>query len=172
MSRPPKGSEKWNPKYCDELIEHMREGYSFSSFGANCNCTVQTLKYWCEKYPEFAHAKAIGEVHNLKHWEKLSHSKMDTGKWIFNMKNRFGWMDKREVTQNVNARLEGAFDRKALLEAVKKDPFMKDVIEVEAKPVEVKEMKVIPDNPVMDVGSTPRKRKSKKQRLEEEEDGK
>jgi hypothetical protein len=167
MSRPPKGSEKWDPKYCEELILHMKEGYSFTSFGANCDCSAACLNNWVKVHPEFAHAKSIGEVHNLKHWEKLSHSNMDTGKWIFNMKNRFGWMDKREITQNFNARLEGAFDRQALLAAVKKDPFMKDVTESEKEVVEVKDIHVLEDSPVMDVPSTSRKRNFKKKKVEE-----
>ena len=164
MARPKKGEEKYKPEYCEELIEHMKEGYSFSSFGANCECSAATLCYWVKTHDDFAHAKSIGEVHNLKHWEKLSHSKMDTGKWIFNMKNRFGWMDKREVNQHVTATI-GKFDHQALLEAVKSDPFMK-VKDVTETKVEVKDIVPQDRTVILDVPSTGRQRNYKKKDVE------
>lgn len=62
---------KYRKEFCEELIEHMREGYSFDSFCANVPCRREVLYRWLARYPAFSHAKAIGCELALKYWETV-----------------------------------------------------------------------------------------------------
>jgi len=93
----------YKPEYCEALIEHMAEGKSFESFGADIDCHRQTLYDWCNKHADFAYAKKVGSEKSWKWWEKLvidqATGKIDGNATmiIFALKNRFGWHDKQEV---------------------------------------------------------------------------
>ena len=102
---------KYRTEFCDLLIDHMAQGYSFDSFGGlkqirvSRNCLYQ----WKEKYPEFDEAKSIGELACLLLWEQIglnrSNGRIQYGcaaSYIFNMKNRFLWRDKIEIDSNKN----------------------------------------------------------------------
>lgn len=103
------------PEYCEKLIEHMKEGYSFEAFGAICDASKETMYTWLEKHTEFLDAKKKGESYSRYEWEKIGKlgatgqiPDFNSGAWIFNMKNRFKWTDKVEVdnkgasTVNIN----------------------------------------------------------------------
>lgn len=105
----------YDPKYCQMLIEHMAQGYSFESFGGLTGHSKQTLYEWAAKFEEFGDAKSQGTALSRLFWERLgiehilnvneteyekgaSRSKsksLNSTVWIFNMKNRFGWRDKQ-----------------------------------------------------------------------------
>lgn len=99
-------AKKYKKEYCQKLIEHMRKGYSFYSFGAKpLSVGRATLDDWVLKYPEFEEAKSIGTNESLKFWEKIGLKGL-TGKYkggfsastyIFNMKNRFKWTDRTDL---------------------------------------------------------------------------
>lgn len=108
----------YNPDYCDLLIIHMSKGYSFESFAGQIGCAVRTLHQWVEDRPEFKEAYAIGKSKCLHWWETQgidglynvttrdadggsSTVSINSALWIFNMKNRFNWRDKQEVTADV-----------------------------------------------------------------------
>lgn len=94
----------YKPEYCQMLIDHMRAGYSFASFGAIVGCCEKTLHTWRNTHEGFLQAQNIGKAYSKLFWEDLG-IKACTGKaknlnsavWIFNMKNRFGWKDKTET---------------------------------------------------------------------------
>lgn len=107
----------YKKEYCQMLVDHMTEGYSFTSFGANVKCCGETLKNWCKKYPEFERARWQGHEAAKKHYEKLAKAKMygqdiydrsgkkifdakraDTALIIFFLKTRF----KDEYTEKVS----------------------------------------------------------------------
>lgn len=58
-------------EYCVQLVEHMAEGYSFSSFGAVIGVTLPALTGWVKEHEEFAEAKEIGKLCQLKEWEEI-----------------------------------------------------------------------------------------------------
>lgn len=62
---------KYKAEFDSMLIEHMRHGSSYWSFGALVSCGRQTLDDWCEAHPSFKRARGIGEVLCLDYWEKL-----------------------------------------------------------------------------------------------------
>jgi hypothetical protein len=83
----------------------MAEGYSFLSFGGVVDPPVstQTLYDWMEAHPEFLEARKKGESACRRWWETQGkigmHMKVfNSTVWIFNMKNRFKWTDKHEIS--------------------------------------------------------------------------
>lgn len=112
MGRP---KAEFKSEFCEQLIAHMVEGYSFEAFGANCHVGKDTLYKWLEEHEEFLDARKIGESYCRKTWEKIGKDgasgfieNFNAASWIFNMKNRFKWTDKVEVentganTVNIN----------------------------------------------------------------------
>lgn len=126
----------YDEKYCQMLIDHMERGLSFESFAGKIRKAKQTLYNWIEAHPEFLDAKKIGESCSLLRWEETGikglseiEHKDDEGKtimkeklnatvWIFNMKNRFGWRDRTEVT-SVSSKTDEELieEAKALIES-------------------------------------------------------
>lgn len=96
---------KYDPKYCQMVVEHVSQGYSFPSFAAIIGVAVDTLYAWEHRFPEFSEAKKKSLAKNLLWWEKAGHAGMYATKeapfnatvWIFSMKNRHGWVDRQEI---------------------------------------------------------------------------
>lgn len=91
---------KYKEEYCEMLVNHMAQGYSFESFGADINVSFRTLYNWADNYPQFLQAKELGLTKCRKFWEKLGIAGtagqipgFQSGTWMFNMKNRFGFQD-------------------------------------------------------------------------------
>jgi hypothetical protein len=94
------------------LIEHMQSGYSYASFCAVIHVSDVCMDKWEKKYPEWAAAKKEAFKLCLLTWEKIGISitvgktKGNVAAWIFNMKNRFGWRDRHEITGDPDKPLE------------------------------------------------------------------
>lgn len=108
MGRP----TKYKPEYCDALIEHMANGYSFESFGATIGVARDAVFEWAKVHEEFSDAKSRALDKNLLWFEDQARKGMWTDKdgpqlnntvWVFSMKNRHGWRDNKDL--NVNARV-------------------------------------------------------------------
>lgn len=107
---------KYEERFCKLLIEHMAEGYSFESFGAQAECGRSSLYEWAKVHPEFAEAKAIGEAKAIKYYEKhlKDHrygnqaEKANMGAVIFPMKTRFHeiYGDRSKTEHSVSSSLE------------------------------------------------------------------
>lgn len=69
----------YNPEYCDLLVKHMAEGYSFDCFGAAIGDKYgdefgvgKTLLYrWLEEYEDFRNAKLYGEQKGQRYYESM-----------------------------------------------------------------------------------------------------
>lgn len=69
---------KYKPEYCEMLIDHMSEGYSFESFSALIRVGRNTTYLWCKEFPEFKEAKEVAEAMALKYFETaIKASSMD-----------------------------------------------------------------------------------------------
>lgn len=80
------------------LIEHMEDGNSFVSFCSKYKISRATAYRWIDKHAEFKEAKEVGDRHSQSWWEDLGKKLASQGNsavYIFNMKNRFGWTDRR-----------------------------------------------------------------------------
>ena len=96
---------KYEPAICQKLIDHMSTGLSYESFAAEIGVTRKTLYNWEVEYPAWAQAKKEAFEKCLNFWEKLGMTgimgkikNFQSAVYIFNMKNRFGWKDRQEVT--------------------------------------------------------------------------
>lgn len=108
-TRSVRSDSAYDESYCEKLIAHMSEGYSFASFAGVVGVARNTLYKWAQRHPEFQKAKEIASMKCLLHWETIGANSLVTDKstsfnstvWIFNMKNRFGWTDRmQDVEQN------------------------------------------------------------------------
>ncbi len=115
----------YKSEYCDQLIKHMEQGFSYESFAGSVGVSKQTIYDWEKAHPEFLDAKEIVVEKSRIFWEKIgidhvvnisessededgnrssSSKSLNPSVWIFNMKNRFKWRDKQpdEVDTVVN----------------------------------------------------------------------
>lgn len=112
---------EYKPEYCQMLIDHMKTGLSYEAFAAVVMCCKKTLYNWEKQYPEFLHAKSIGQNLCRMHWENLAINNavstngksLNASVWIFNMKNRFRdeWRDRQEVENIGTQKIEIKIDK-------------------------------------------------------------
>lgn len=98
---------KYDPKYCEMVIDHMSKGLSFESFAGFLGVNRDTVYEWAVKHKEFSDAKTVGLEKCRLFWEKLgigyiiskSSRSLNSSVYIFTMKNRFPkeWRDRQEV---------------------------------------------------------------------------
>ena len=92
---------KYTKELCQKLIELMHEGMSIEEVCYELKICKQTFYNWCDKYPEFLDSKKKGEDFSKGWWLKqgrvnLENKDFSATLFYMNMKNRFGWADKRE----------------------------------------------------------------------------
>lgn len=102
-TRPPGRPTSYEPRFCEELIAHMKGGYSFESFAGAVGVCRKTIYNWEMEHPEFLHAKSIATELRRFFWEKQSVRAVMGGKCnpavlIFTLKNALGWRDKVELS--------------------------------------------------------------------------
>ena len=61
----------YRPEYCKMVIDHMKLGNSFESFGAVIGCHRDTLYAWEKVHPEFSDSKKEGKELSLKFYEDM-----------------------------------------------------------------------------------------------------
>lgn len=103
---------KYDPKYCDQLREHMGKGFSFESFAATIGVNRDTLYQWAKVHSEFSDAKSDGTDASLYHYEKIFQAgilgkvkNFNSTALIFLMKNRFKWTDRQEIDHGISKNL-------------------------------------------------------------------
>jgi len=108
---------KYREEYCEQLVEHMKQGYSFESFSATIGTHRDTLYEWVKVQPAFSDAKKRAREGGQFMWEKMgiagANGKLpnfNTGAWIFNMKNRFRWTDRVELSADEAIPIKLAYD--------------------------------------------------------------
>lgn len=62
---------KYDPKFCEMVVEHMSKGYTFTSFGAICKAGRPTMHEWVRDRPEFRDAVQRGQAARCKYHETL-----------------------------------------------------------------------------------------------------
>lgn len=106
--RPTGRPTKYREEYGPQLVEHMKQGFSFESFSAVIKVNPDTLYEWAKVHPIFSEHKKEAFAACQYHWEKIGMEGMYMGTkenpfqsamWIFSMKARFKWADKTEIEQ-------------------------------------------------------------------------
>ncbi len=94
---------KYDPSYCQELVDHMATGASATSFAAEIDVDRSTLTEWADKHPEFSLALSRGKAKCAAWWEKMGRSSASNGTGnatmiVFGLKNMSDdWRDKTET---------------------------------------------------------------------------
>ena len=97
---------KYKKEYCEQLIEHMREGLSYATFAARISVNVDTLYEWEKRHVKFSDAKKRGYALCQDWWEQKCRDGavgriegVNATLMVWNMKNRFprDWRDKKEI---------------------------------------------------------------------------
>ncbi|WP_066770050.1 hypothetical protein [Sphingobium sp. CCH11-B1] len=97
---------KYKDAYCGEVVTHMTEGASLTSFAAEIGVSRATINVWMEEHPEFLEAVGKAKAKCASWWEKQGRRIALEGGGpgsstlaIFGMKNMGGddWTDKQEV---------------------------------------------------------------------------
>ena len=111
QKRPVGRPTKYDPKYCDMIIEHMAEGASMASFAAEINVARSTLNEWIENYPAFSEAVKIGKAKCAAWWERLGREGAMGGDVnptlvIFGLKNMAAedWRDRQDINHTSSDR--------------------------------------------------------------------
>ena len=94
---------KYRPTMCKRVVDLMREGKSQAQVCAELDIGTTTLERWMVDHEDFRGAVTRATTLSEAEWEKIG-QEMARGErqgnatvWIFNMKNRFGWRDQRDV---------------------------------------------------------------------------
>lgn len=97
---------KYRPEYCQLLIEHMAQGFSFHSFAAVVDVCYDTLHEWEKDFAEFSDAKGRAKAKMLLWDEKILNKGVEGKQRGYNaaahkwkMTNTHGWKDKVETTE-------------------------------------------------------------------------
>lgn len=99
---------KYDPSMCKDIVALMKEGASKTEVCAHLDIHYDTLLEWSnpegEYYKEeFSDAIKKGERLSEAWWQmkgrtNLENKDFSATLWYMNMKNRFGWRDKQEIT--------------------------------------------------------------------------
>ena len=98
---------KYKPEMCDQVIVLMSEGASLVEVAAELGICKGTLHDWKKANAEFSDSIKRGVQLSQAWWEKQGRTNLfnpyqgdsfSASLWYMNMKNRFGWRDKQEVT--------------------------------------------------------------------------
>lgn len=129
----------YREEFCQMLIEHMEQGFSFESFAGVAGTTIETLREWSNPnkdnhQPNFVLAKALGFPKCQYFWEDVGikgtkghYKNFSAPAYIFNMKNRFKWTDRTDLAVQIDDKISDqqkheqlkAIDRKQLIKLVK-----------------------------------------------------
>lgn len=99
-----KNNAKFEPRFCQMLIDHMNEGGSIVAFvkylwdNAKVRVCRKTIYNWRDQHPEFAEALEWGADLSQGYWEGIGHKGMwfekdqpniNTAMWRYWMETRF-----------------------------------------------------------------------------------
>lgn len=93
---------KYDPSYCDRLIDEMAQGYSMTAFAGGIPVARSTINKWASEHPEFSEALKIGAAARTRYLEQTLLTAKDgptVTSRIFALKNAAPeeWRDKHEV---------------------------------------------------------------------------
>lgn len=95
---------KYDPAYCEQVVEHMKDGASLTSFAAEIGVARSTINEWIDQNLEFSEAVKRGKARCAAWWEALGRKNAENGGGnatlvIFGLKNMAGedWRERAQV---------------------------------------------------------------------------
>lgn len=95
---------KYDPAFCEQIVEHMADGASVSSFAAEIDVARSTINEWAEVHQEFSEALSRAKAKCAAWWEKVGRNLALTGEGsapmtIFGLRNMAheDWKERKEV---------------------------------------------------------------------------
>ena len=102
--RPIGRPSKYDPAFCDAVIDHMTDGASLTSFAAEISVARSTINEWAEHHEDFSEAIKIAKAKCAAWWEKKGRTLAVDGGGnatlvIFGLKNMAGedWREKQAI---------------------------------------------------------------------------
>ena len=99
----------YDPAYCEDVIEHMAEGASLTSFAASISVSRSTITVWMNEHPEFLLAANAGKAKCAAWWETIARANAKDGTGnatltVFGLKNMGAddWAEKSEQKITIN----------------------------------------------------------------------
>lgn len=94
---------KYDPAFCEQIIEHCQDGSSLSSFAASIRVARSSLNEWAEHHPEFSEALKTAKTAVAAWYDKTARAVAANGGGnaalcIFGLKN-FDTDDFRDVQE-------------------------------------------------------------------------
>jgi hypothetical protein len=94
---------KYEPEYCDLVVEHLSGGASLTSFAAEISVSRATINVWMDAHPEFLEATKIAKAKCAAWWEQVNRDNAQGGggnatSCIFGLKNMAAddWKDRQQ----------------------------------------------------------------------------
>jgi len=109
---------KYDPAFCDRVIELSREGASKAEIALDLDIAYSTFDVWQNEIPEFSDAVKRAERISQGWWERQGRlatfgavEGFNATSYIFNMKNRFkqDWQEKQLVGSDPENPLPSGF---------------------------------------------------------------
>jgi hypothetical protein len=63
---------KYDPAYCEEMIDFMGQGYSLTAWAGQIGVSRATVNNWAEANPEFLEALHVAKAKRLMFWEQTA----------------------------------------------------------------------------------------------------
>lgn len=94
----------YRPEYCQLAIDYLDEGRSKAELARYLRIARSTLDEWAKNHSEFSEAINRAVEYSEAVWieigrENLGNKNFNSRLYELNMKNRFGWSDKKEIKQ-------------------------------------------------------------------------
>jgi hypothetical protein len=65
---------KYDPAFCDMVIEAMQEGFSLTGFAGQIGVSRSTIGEWMNEYPAFSAACSVGKATRTHCWEERANA--------------------------------------------------------------------------------------------------
>ena len=97
---------KYRKEICDKLPKLFANGASVAEVCVELGISKDTFYKWKARHPQFADAVKEGLTLSEAWWARvgkmgtlgLGESQVNATMWIFNMKNRFHWSDRHDIS--------------------------------------------------------------------------